>query len=232
MLGVNIEPYFSIKLRVLIYFKFWESIVYLIFVSNFGCQYRTLFLNQTSGVNIDAAAAASLYFGWHIEILSQHYIIIVDNDLPEYLWTFQSQGSAGIAQAKRIRRTPPGVVAWIDPLQKSWQKPSWAGILHSYWPRDCRRPSPRTVGIASFFASFFSIDFRKAFVSFLLIFAFPWGPPKSSKIAKSRCRQVFFSRPYALLALLTDFDSFWVLSGAGPKKRRFLRAPFSHFGWF
>ena len=63
MMGVNIEPYFSIKLRVLIYVKFWESIVYLIFVSIFGCQYRTLFLNQTSGVNIDAAAAASLYFG-------------------------------------------------------------------------------------------------------------------------------------------------------------------------
>ena len=118
MLGVNIEPYFSIKRRVLIYFKFWESIVHFIFVSNFGCQYRTLFLNQTSGVNIDAAAAASLYFGWHIEILSQHCIIIVDNDLPEYLWTFQSQGSAGIAQAKRIRRTPPGVVACVDPLSK------------------------------------------------------------------------------------------------------------------
>ena len=62
MLGVNIEPYFSIKRRVLIYFKFWESIVHLIFVSNFGCQYRTLFLDQTSGANIDAAAA-SLYFG-------------------------------------------------------------------------------------------------------------------------------------------------------------------------
>ena len=31
------------------------------------------------------AAAASLYFDWHIETLSQHYIIIVDNDLPEYL---------------------------------------------------------------------------------------------------------------------------------------------------
>ena len=101
MLGVNIEPYFSIKRRVLIYFKFWESIVHLIFVSNFGCQYRTVCLNQTSGANIDAAAA-SLYFGWHIEILSQHCIIIVDNDLPEYLWTFQSQGSAGIALAKRI----------------------------------------------------------------------------------------------------------------------------------
>ena len=63
MLGVNIEPYFSIERRVLIYFKFWESIVHLIFVTNFGCQYRTLFLNQTSGVNIDAAAAASLHFG-------------------------------------------------------------------------------------------------------------------------------------------------------------------------
>ena len=62
MLGVNIEPYYSIKRRVLINFKFGESIVHLIFVSNFGFQYRTLFLNQTSGANIDAAAAAaSLY---------------------------------------------------------------------------------------------------------------------------------------------------------------------------
>ena len=97
MLGVNIVPYFSIKLRVLIYFKFWESIVYLIFVSIFGCQYRTLFLNQTSGVNTDsAAAAASLYFDWHIETLSQHYIIIVDNDLPDYLRSFFKHNSRAI----------------------------------------------------------------------------------------------------------------------------------------
>ena len=33
-------------------FKFWESIVHRIVVSNVGCQYRTLFFNQTSGVNI------------------------------------------------------------------------------------------------------------------------------------------------------------------------------------
>ena len=96
MLGVNIEPYFSIERRVLIYFKFWESMVHPIFVSNFGCQYRTLFLNQTSGVNIDAAAAASLYFDWHIETLSQHYIIIVDNDLPDYLRSFFKHNSRAI----------------------------------------------------------------------------------------------------------------------------------------
>ena len=154
-MGVSTEPYFSIKRRVLIYFKVWESIVHLIFVSNFGCQYRSLFLNQTSGANIDAAAAASLYFGWHIEILSQHYIIIVDNDLPEYLWTFQSQGSAGIAQAKRIRRTPTGVLAWVNPLTKSLQKPSWAGILHSYWPREGRRTRTSAGEFAFFFASVF-----------------------------------------------------------------------------
>ena len=41
----------------------------------------------------------------------------------------------------------------------------------------------------------------------------PRGPPKSPKIAKSRCRKVSFFRPYAFLALLGDFDSFWVLSG-------------------
>ena len=64
-LGVNSLPYFCVKS--------WF-------------QYRTIFLNQTSGVNTDSAtAAASLYFDWHIETLSQHYIIIVDNDLPEYL---------------------------------------------------------------------------------------------------------------------------------------------------
>jgi hypothetical protein len=63
-----------------------ESIVHLIVVSNFECQYRTLFLNQTSGVNTNAAAAAeSLYFDCHIEMLSQHYIIVVDNDLPDCL---------------------------------------------------------------------------------------------------------------------------------------------------
>ena len=59
MLGVNIEPYFSIKRRVLIYFKFWESIVHHIFVPNFGYQYGTIFLNQTLGVHIDAAAVAA-----------------------------------------------------------------------------------------------------------------------------------------------------------------------------
>ena len=37
--------------------KFWESIVHLIVVSNSGCQYRTLFLNQIADVNIAAAAA-------------------------------------------------------------------------------------------------------------------------------------------------------------------------------
>ena len=39
--------------------KFWESIVHLIVVSNSGCQYRTLFLNQIADVNIAAAAAAA-----------------------------------------------------------------------------------------------------------------------------------------------------------------------------
>ena len=78
-------------------FKFWESIVHLIVVSNFECQYRTLFLNQTSGVNTDSAtAAASLYFDWHIETLSQHYIIIVDNDLPDYLRSFFKHNSRAI----------------------------------------------------------------------------------------------------------------------------------------
>ena len=203
---------------------------------NFGCQYRTLFLNQTSGVNIDAAAAASLYFGWHIEILSQHYVIIVDNDLPEYLWTFQSQGSAGIAQAKRIRRTPPGVVAWVNHITKSLQKPSWAGILHSYWPREGRRTRPPTGGIASFFASFFSIDFWKAFFQFLCIFGLPWGSPKSSKIVKNRLRKPSFFRGYAFHAFLTNFGLFWMIlrmqnvciSLAGPTKYGF--SPKMSFG--
>ena len=78
-------------------FNFGESIVHLIVVSNFECQYRTLFLNQTSGANTDsAAAAASLYFDWHIETLSQHYIIIVDNDLPDYLRSFFKHNSRAI----------------------------------------------------------------------------------------------------------------------------------------
>ena len=96
MLGINTDPYFSNKRWVLIGGKFWESIVHLIVVSNCGCQHRTLFLNQTSGVNIDAAAAASLYFDWHIAIWSQHYIIIVDNDLPDCLWTFFKHKSSAI----------------------------------------------------------------------------------------------------------------------------------------
>ena len=148
-------------------------------MSHVGCQYRTVFLNQTSGVNIDAAAAA-LHFVWHIQIWPQHYIIMMENDLEEYIWTFQSQGSAGIAQAKRIRRTPPGVVACVDHLQKSWQKSSWAGILHSYWPRDGRRPSPRTGVIASFFASFF----RKAFFYFCAFLASPGDPKNHQKSPK------------------------------------------------
>ena len=61
------------------------------------------------------------------------------------------------------------------------------------------------------------------------IFAHFWPPQKSSKIAKSRCRQVFFFRPYALLALLPDFDSCWTIlrmqnvciSLAGPTKYAF-----------
>ena len=177
MLGVNIEPYCSIKRRVLIYFKCWESIVYPIFilesnfgcsssiikhiqkyyvwwgtlsfrfgesivhhifVLNFGCQYKTLCLKQSSGVDIDAAPASSWYFGWHIEILSQHYVIIVDNDLPEYLWTFQSQGSAGIAQAKRVRRTPLGVLAWVnwipEIIAKAFLSRNLAFLLAARWP--------------------------------------------------------------------------------------------------
>ena len=47
----------------------------------------------------------------------------------------------------------------------------------------------------------------------MLIFGVPWGPQKSSKIAKNRLREVSFFRLYALLALLADFDSFWVVSG-------------------
>ena len=39
--------------------NFCESIVHLMFVSNFGCQYSTVFLNQLSDVNIDAAATAA-----------------------------------------------------------------------------------------------------------------------------------------------------------------------------
>tara|TARA_B100001758_G_scaffold197389_1_gene175394 strand:- start:134 stop:517 length:384 start_codon:yes stop_codon:yes gene_type:complete len=108
--------------------------------------------------------------------------------------------------------------------------------LHSFWPRDGRRPSPRTVGIASFFASFFSIDFWKAFFQFLCIFGFPWGPQKSSKIAKNRLRKPSFFRAYAFHAFLAVFGLFGMIlrmqnvciSLAGPTKYAF--SPKMSFG--
>ena len=71
--------------------------------------------------------------------------------------------------------------------------------------RDGRRPSPATGVVASFFASFFSIDFWKAFFRFLVIFGPPWGTPKSPKISKSRPWRPSFFRAHALLAFLPDF---------------------------
>jgi len=108
--------------------------------------------------------------------------------------------------------------------------------LHSYWPREGRRTRPRTVGIASFFASFFSIDFRKAFFPFLLIFGRPWGPQKLSKIAKNRLRKSSFFRAYAFHAFLAVFGLFWMIlrmqnvciSLAGPTKYAF--SPKMSFG--
>ena len=207
MLGVNIEPYFSIERRVLIYFKFWESIVHLISASNFGCQYRTLFLNQTSCVNIDAAAAASLCFGWHIEILSQHYIIIVDNGLPEYLWTFQSQGSAGIAQAKRIRRTRHS--AGSGGVGKSSSKI----IAKIFLSRNlafllaARRP-PHSTPDWCHRLLFCLLFFNRFLEGIFSIFAYFWhslGTPKSSKINKNRPQKVSFFRAHDFHALLAIF---------------------------
>ena len=108
--------------------------------------------------------------------------------------------------------------------------------MHSYWPRDGRRPSPWTAVVASFFASFFLIDFRKAFFVFFLIFGLPWGPPKSSKIAKNRLRKPSFFRAYASHAFLAVFGLFWMIlrmqnvciSLAGPTKYAF--SPKMSFG--
>ena len=135
----------------------------------------------------------------------------------QLLHIHQRQESSGVRRSSRQRTQSAALrrECWrsLNPLQKSRQKSSWAGILHSYWPREGRRTRPLTGRVASFFASFFSIDSWKAFFPFVYIFSLPWGPPKSSKIAKSRCREVSFFRPYALLALLADFESFWLVSG-------------------
>ena len=65
----------------------------------------------------------------------------------------------------------------------------------------------------------------------------PFGDSQSSKIAaRSLCREVSFFRPYALLALLADFDLFWMrlrmqnvcISLAGPTKYAF--SPKMSFG--
>ena len=108
--------------------------------------------------------------------------------------------------------------------------------MHSYWPREGRRTRPRTFGIASFFASFFSIDFWKAFFQFLCIFGPPWGPQKSSKIAKNRLRKPSFFRAYAFHAFLAVLGLFWMIfrmqnvciSLAGPTKYAF--SPKMSFG--
>ena len=73
------------------------------------------------------------------------------------------------------------------------------------WAARRRRTQPPTGIIAFFFSTFFSIDFWKAFFRFLVIFEPPWGPPKSSKITKSRPWRPSFFRADALLAFLADF---------------------------
>ena len=136
----------------------------------------------------------------------------------QLLHKYQRQEFSGVRRSSRMRTQSAALrrecwrsVTWF---QKSRQKSSWAGILHSYRSREGRRTRPSTGRVASFFASFFSIDFWKAFFQFLLIFDSPWRLQKSPKIAKNRCREVSFFRPDASLALLTDFDWFWVLSGS------------------
>ena len=57
-----------------------------------------------------------------------------------------------------------------------------------------------------FLPPFFRSISGRHFFYFCAFLGLPWGPQKSSKIAKSRCREVSFFRPYALLALLTDFN--------------------------
>ena len=181
----------------------------IFFCSDFGACLR----------NSNFFCCFSSYVGWHIKILSQHYVIIVDNDLQGYLWTFQSQGSAGIAQAKRIRRTPPGVVAWVDHLTKSLQKPSWAGILHSYWPRDGRRPSPRTGVVASFCCLLFFDRFLEGIFS---IFVHVWPPLGTPKIIRNRQTSVSGGLLFPTLCFSCTFSWFWlILDAFGWSKSRF-----------
>ena len=101
--------------------------------------------------------------------------------------------------------------------------------MHSFRPHERRRTRPRTGCVASFFAFFFLIEFRKAFFPFLCILGLPWGPQKSLKIGKNRVRKPSFFRVYAFHAFLTNFGLFWMIlrmqnvciSLAGPTKYAF-----------
>ena len=78
-----------------------------------------------------------------------------------------------------------------------------------------RRPPHSTIhwwGRLLFCVLFFD-RFLEGILCIFAYFCPPLGTPKSSKITKSRCREVSFFRPYAFRALLIDFDKFWVLSG-------------------
>ena len=105
-----------------------------------------------------------------------------------------------------IRRTPQGVLACISLFSLTLQKPSWAGILHSYRPREGRRTRPETVAPASFFASFFWSIFG------LNHFCASLRTPKIIKNrTKHRYRKPSFFRAYASQAFLPNFSSFWMI---------------------
>ena len=97
--------------------------------------------------------------------------------------------SSGCAMAAALRRECWRVLDLFSGLGKSLPE------RNRWIPWAARLPSTLTpnVVIAFFFASLFSIDFWKAFFRFLVIFGSPWGPQKTSKIAKSRSwRPSFF----------------------------------------
>ena len=101
-----------------------------------------------------------------------------------------------------VNRLPPRIMA------KTFLSRNLAFLLAARWP-----PTLAPDGRDRLLFCLLFFDRFLEGILFLLIFGLPWGPRKSSKIAKSLCRQVFFFRPYAFHALLADFDSFWVVSG-------------------
>ena len=168
------------------------SISNLIFEWNFGCWCRCsssiIFIFWLTYWNIVAA----------LRYHSGQY-------LPEYLWTFQSQGSAGIAWAKRIRRTPPGVLAWVNPLSKIKAKTFLSRNLAFLLA--ARRPPHSTIhwGDRLLFCLLF---FDRFLEGIFLNFAHFWPPLGIPKIIKNRQKSVSGGLLFRILCLSYTFSRF------------------------